>query len=331
MRTLQVTLVLPLLLLLAAGCGTIPDNITINVVAPTEDVGKIVQATFQAMTAQAGGQPAATQPPSASPSAGTGTISGTLNYPADSLPAMYVTAFQVGTQNYQYVITKPGQGTYQIGDLQPGMYHVIAYTVGGGSFPASLAGGYTQVVPCGFAASCTDHTLIDVAVAAGQTTSGILPGDWYAPQGTFPAFPQLAALATPAPTGAAILPPAIADGSIAGNLMFPASGIPALRIVAFRVDSSGYYYTDTALGESSYRMDHVPPGTYHVVAYSLAGGGFNAGTAGGYSQTVPCGLKYGCNDHTLIDVTVTAAHVTTDVDPNDYYADPGTFPANPAP
>ncbi len=329
MRILRVLLVLPYLLLFAAGCGTIPDNITINVVEATQDVGQVVQATFQAMTAQAGGGPASTPvPPTATGT--TGSISGTLNYPAESVPALYVTAFQVGTQNYQYVITNPGQGTYQIDGLPPGTYHVIAYTVGGGGFPAGLPGGYTQAVPCGLAANCTDHSLIDVSLAAGQIVTGVNPADWYAPQGTFPAFPGQAA-PTSAPAGLPTLPPAIADGSIAGNLMYPASGIPALRIVAFQVGSSTYYYTDTALGQSSYQMDHVPPGTYHVVAYVLPGGGFTAGLPGGYSQMVPCGLKYGCNDHSLIDVVVTSAHLTTGVDPNDYYADPGTFPDNPVP
>jgi hypothetical protein len=46
---------------------------------------------------------------------------------------------------------------------------------------------------------------------------------------------------------------------------------------------------------------------------------------------VPCGVKYGCDEHTLIDVSVTAGNTGTGVDPYDYYADPGTFPANPAP
>jgi hypothetical protein len=329
MRTLRVLFVLPFLMLFAAGCGAIPNNITINVVDPTLDVGKVVQATFQAMTAQPGVLPTATavQP---TPTSTSGSISGTLNYPSEGIPSLYVAAYQVGTQNYQYVITNAGQANYEIDDLSPGTYHVVAYTVGGGGFPTGLAGGYTQAVPCGLAANCTDHTLIDVPLAAGQAATSISPTDWYAPDGTFPVFPGQAAAATSVP-GAATLPPAIADGSIAGNLMYPASGLPSLRIVAFLVGSSTYYYTDTALGQSSYQLDHVPPGTYHVVAYVLPGGKFTGGLPGGYSQMVPCGLQYGCNDHTLIDVVVTSAHVTTGIDPNDYYADAGAFPANPVP
>ena len=133
------------------------------------------------------------------------------------------------------------------------------------------------------------------------------------------------------PAPAATLPSVVATGGVSGQLMYPASGIPSLRIVAFQVGASNVYHVDTALGKNTYELDGLPPGTYRVVAYTLAGGGFNPGPVGGFSQMVPCGLKYGCNDHTLIDVVVTAGHVTTGVDPNDYYAPQETFPPDPIP
>jgi hypothetical protein len=341
MRIIKALSLLSLLAVLATGCGPLPDNITINIVVPTQDVNQIVQATFQAMTAQVGSLPTSTPLPagglptstlaSVTLTSSTGSLAGSLNYPAESVPSMFVVAYLVGSQDYQYVISKAGQGKFQIDNLKPGVYHVIAYTVGGGSFPVGLAGGYTKAVPCGLSSNCTDHTLIDVVVSAGKTTSGINPFDWYAPQGTFSAFPQQAAVATNVPANVPTLPPAIADGSISGNLMYPASGIPALRIVATKVGTSNYYYIDTSLGQSSYQLDHIPPGTYHVVAYVLPGGKFTGGLPGGYSKMVPCGLTYGCNDHTLIDVIVTSGNVTSGVNPNDYYADAGTFPPDPVP
>ena len=97
------------------------------------------------------------------------------------------------------------------------------------------------------------------------------------------------------------------------------------------VGTTNYYQIDTALGQSSYQLDHLPPGTYHIVAYVLPGGMYTGGLPGGYTKMVPCGLGYSCNDHTLIDVIVTPGNVTTGVDPNDYYADAGTFPADPIP
>jgi hypothetical protein len=331
MSKLRALLVLSLLALFTTQCGPLPDTVTINIVAPTQvDLNQAVQSTFQALTAQAPKKPSATPSPAAAATATatatTGSIAGQLRYPADSLPAMYVTAYQAGSQKYQYVITSPGQNTYEIDGLEPGTYHVIAYTIGGGGFPVGLAGGYTQAVPCGLGANCTDHSLLDVQVEAGQVASGIVPDDWYAAQGTFQPFPQMQAA-----SATATLPAAAADGGISGTLMYPASGIPALRIVAFQVGGSAYYHVDTNLGQSNYELDHLPPGTYHVVAYPLPGGGFTGGPPGGYSQMVPCGLQAGCTDHTLIDVVVTSGNVTAGVNPNDYYANPGSFPPNPVP
>ena len=175
------------------------------------------------MTAQAGGSPASTPTPAAL----TGSISGQLNYPAESLPPLNVVAYQVGTSNYGIITPHAGQGTYQIDDLTPGTYHVVAYTVGGGGFPTGLAGGYTQAGPGGFRVRCTDHTLIDVTGTGGANASGADPADWNAPEGTFPPFPA----SSPAATCAATLPPAVADGSIAATLTYPADACPAMADV----------------------------------------------------------------------------------------------------
>ncbi len=327
MSTSRALLALSLLVAFTIQCGLLPAGI--NIAEPNRsDINQAMESTFQALTAQAVSAPAATPQLAATPSNAvmTGAISGQLRCPVDSLPAMYVTAYQVGSQNYRYIITAPGQDTYEIDGLAPGNYQVIAYTVGGAGFPAGRAGGYTQAVPCGLGANCTDHSLINIEVEAGQTETGIVPDDWYAPRGTFPPFPQQATSG-----GTATLPTSAAEGGIGGTLMYPASEIPALRIVAFEIGSSSYYYIDTNLGQSSYELDHLPPGSYHVVAYPLPSGGFTGGPPGGYSRMVPCGLQASCTDHTLIDVVVTSGNITTGVDPNDYYAGPGTFPPNPAP
>ncbi len=200
MKTKFLLVVVCVLGLFIAGCGAA------QMPAATLDVNTIVQQTFEAMTQQAGqSQPAATPiAPAATqvvstPTLATGNISGNLNYPASSIPAMYVTAYQVGTQNYQFVITMAGQNTFQIDGLNPGTYHVVAYTVGSNGFPTAMPGGYTKAVPCGLSANCMDHTLIDVTVKAGQTTTDVNPFDWYAPQGTFPPFPQQGIFTTPTP------------------------------------------------------------------------------------------------------------------------------------
>lgn len=90
-----------------------------------------------------------------------------------------------------YVETSYNQKTYQISGLPAGTHLVVAYTLGGGSFPVGLAGGYTQAVVCGLRVDCTDHALIEFPVNSGQTVTEVDPGDWYASEGTFPPAPVL--------------------------------------------------------------------------------------------------------------------------------------------
>src|SRR5258708_29086755 len=244
MRALRILMAIAFLSVFTAYCGSLHQNVTINIDIPTDqptvDLSHVVAATFESMTQQAKGAlhsaatPVATsKPPSPTASAISstqGSISGDLNYPASSIPAMYVTAYQYGTQNYQFIISTPGQNHFKIDGLTPGVYQVIAYTVGGGGFPAGFAGGYTQALPCGLGASCTDHTLIDVTVKAGQTATGIDPFDWYAPPGTFQAFPQqVQSQPTTSTTPVSNFPKM---RTISGTLRYPGSGIPALRIAS---------------------------------------------------------------------------------------------------
>jgi hypothetical protein len=99
-------------------------------------------------------------------------------------------------------------------------------------------------------------------------------------------------------------------------------------VVAFdATNSSIYYYVDTTQNQSSYTITGLPAGNYQVVSYRID----TPSLAGGYTQMVPCGLAYSCNDHSFIDVTVSAGLTTTGIDPGDWYADTGTFLAMPTP
>lgn len=169
------------------------------------DVDAIVQATFQALTAQANLPIAAAStstplPIAAAPTQGgtdnistftpvgglSGSISGKLSYPSNFIPSLAVVAYVAGGSplDYYYVIMNEGSSTYQLDNLPPGNYYVVAYVIGGG-----LNGGYSQAVPCGLSVECGDHSLIAVTVNAGQVTYNVDPGDWYAPDGSFPAYP----------------------------------------------------------------------------------------------------------------------------------------------
>jgi hypothetical protein len=127
------------------------------------------------------------------------TITGKLSYPSEFLPPMRVVLFSVTNGKAYFVDTAEGQGQFSL-NVPAGTYYLVSYpyeatagntgqvdsyTLGGGPF----AGGYTQMVPCGLAFGCDDHTLLPITVAEGQTVTAD-PGDWYAPEGTFPPMPN---------------------------------------------------------------------------------------------------------------------------------------------
>jgi hypothetical protein len=117
-----------------------------------------------------------------------GAITGRLSYPSEMIPAMKVVAYQVDTGIIYSVDTHERDAFYVL-PVPAGSYQVVAYTMGESSFPTGLAGGYSQVVLCGFNESCLDHSLIEVTALQGSVTAGVDPGDFYAPEGTFPPMP----------------------------------------------------------------------------------------------------------------------------------------------
>jgi len=120
--------------------------------------------------------------------------------------------------------------------------------------------------------------------------------------------------------------PATQTGGISGQLSFPSQGIPPLLVVAFDVNSQSYYYVITIENQSAYQIDNLPAGNYYIVTYTQDGT-----LSAGYSQAVVCGLLAECTDHSLIAVPVTSGQVTNNINPQDWYAPPNSFPANPLP
>ena len=126
--------------------------------------------------------------------------------------------------------------------------------------------------------------------------------------------------ASPTPDGS---PASSTGGAISGDLSFPGSALPPMRVVAFDAKTmKAVKIVQTAPGQNSYRSN-LPRGEYYVVAYTLDGK-----LAGGYTKAVPCGLEASCTDHTLIPVTVTNRAVEP-INPGDWYAPPGVFPPAP--
>ena len=117
---------------------------------PTPDVNSMVNATLTALA-----HVSVTAAPTVPAVPATGSISGHLSYPSDFIPPLRVVAFDASnTGIYYYVDTVTNQGVYTIYDLPVGVYHVVSYRIDS----TTLAGGYTQMVPCGLQNGCSDNS-----------------------------------------------------------------------------------------------------------------------------------------------------------------------------
>lgn len=115
-----------------------------------------------------------------------GAITGTTGYPSEGIPPLDIYAFKTSdTSVYFKTTTQTNQQSFTIDAVTPGSYFLVAYPTD----TDALAGGYTKAVPCGLSVECTDHSLIEVVVTAGQTKAGVEIKDWYAPVGQFPSKP----------------------------------------------------------------------------------------------------------------------------------------------
>jgi hypothetical protein len=200
-----------------------------------------------------------------------------------------------------------------------------------GQFAAPFPEAYSKFVICGMGNTCTDHTLVPVVVTAGQITQGVDAIDNWGNPDLNPYMEKFYGFDNP-PSGTDNIPTFTPvgglSGTIAGTLSYPSEFIPPLAIVAYHVGGgpNDYYFVTTQQNESTYQILNLPPGQYYVVAYVM-GGGLSAG----YSQAVPCGLSANCNDHSLIAVNVNGGQVTNNINPQDWYAPDGSFPAYPLP
>jgi hypothetical protein len=77
---------------------------------------------------------------------------------------------------FKVQIREPGESSYRLDGVTPGTYMVYAWLNEG-----NLGGTYSEAVPCGLNADCTDHSLISVTVESGQEVTDIDVCDWYGP------------------------------------------------------------------------------------------------------------------------------------------------------
>lgn len=148
-------------------------------------------------------------------------------------------------------------------------------------------------------------------------------------------FPGIAkTTATPEPEAVQFSGNLGGTGSISGNLSYPSDFIPAMRVVAMRIENdqpTGEYVSiDTGRNTQTYSISGLASGGYWVVAYPIEDIGQSPSLAGGYTQAVVCGLDVNCTDHSLILVEVKDGDNTPGINPGDWNAPAGTLPKDPS-
>ena len=106
-------------------------------------------------------------PATATPQVRNGALSGSLSFPSEGIPALRIVAMNPLTGVYYWQNTAAGQNFYRFDDIAPASYYVLAYDIANPS--KSFFGAYSQFVPCGLTAACTDHTLIAVKSLSDDT------------------------------------------------------------------------------------------------------------------------------------------------------------------
>lgn len=111
--------------------------------------------------------------------------------------------------------------------------------------------------------------------------------------------------------------PVTQKGSVTGKLCYPSSGIPELELYAKNTQTNEIKNMYTKQNQMQYTFENLNAGTYTFYAYVKDD--MKKELGGGYTEMVPCGLQYGCEDHTLIEVKVENNKMVEGVDICDWY------------
>jgi hypothetical protein len=116
-------------------------------------------------------------------------------------------------------------------------------------------------------------------------------------------------------------------GSIEGSIGYPSEEIPAMHIYAIALDGGAARKVETRRAQASFSIPNLPAGRYHIIAFPVGEG--DSGMTGGWTNFVTCGMTAQCLQHDLLPVTVVAGKATAGIRIEDWYANPGSFPAEP--
>lgn len=236
--------------------------------------------------------PAITNTPAPTATFPANNVTGQICFPGAEVPPM--TAYFEQTSSGGEIIAmqvNSGQDSFAI-NLPPATY--IAY-IWLDDF--SRGGLYSRAVPCGLGSDCQDHTMLPFEVSAREVSSGIDLCDWFAFEIPYPPDVDRSQI----------------TGIISGSLVHPPDNDAAVRVVAFNLRTTYWYWVIAAEEQTAYTIDELPPGDYHIVAYT------ENGQVSGYVD----------GNHELLPVTVEVGETTSGVDILDWSAPPESFPPDP--
>ena len=134
--------------------------------------------------------------------------------------------------------------------------------------------------------------------------------------------PEAAVTSSPSPSPSTSTAPAVKEGTIQGSLTYPTDGgIPAdFEVRATNLETGKEYVTKEHIKGAGYTYGSgyklaVPAGKYHVYGVLTS----KPQEKAYYNKFVTCGMAYGCNDFTKIEVTVEPGKETADIMVGDWY------------
>ena len=117
-----------------------------------------------------------------------GTISGSLSYPSEAIPAMGVCAETTEKEDLYctYEMIESNDYTYGLGyklNVPPGDYYIFSHLVEEGrekiGYTNEDKAYYSKFVTCGMLYECPSHNPIKVEVKTREHITRIDPVDWY--------------------------------------------------------------------------------------------------------------------------------------------------------